>query len=109
MLLARAWVAQAGADKKERKSILDLAKLLDKRIRVKFHGGREIEGVLKGFDALLNLVVDEAQEYLRGERQPGRRGRLWRPALTGGAGRGARSEQTRRTRTTCWTRCACSG
>ena len=36
-------------------------------MRVKFNGGREAIGVLKGYDALLNLVLDGATEYLKGE------------------------------------------
>jgi U6 snRNA-associated Sm-like protein LSm7 len=35
-------------------------------IRVKFSGGREAAGVLKGYDPLLNLVLDDTTEYLRG-------------------------------------------
>ena len=37
-----------GGDKKKKETILDLAKYLDKKIRVKFSGGREASGVLKG-------------------------------------------------------------
>jgi len=48
-----------------KKNILDLNKYLNQSIRVKFTGGREVIGVLKGFDTLLNLVVDEAKEMLR--------------------------------------------
>jgi U6 snRNA-associated Sm-like protein LSm7 len=33
-------------------------------------------GVLKGYDQLLNLVLDEAVEFLRGVREKARRGRL---------------------------------
>ena len=42
---------------------------LNKRVRVKFHGGREVVGVLKGFDPLVNLVLDETVEFLRGARR----------------------------------------
>ena len=42
------------------------APYLEKRMRVKFNGGREASGVLKGYDALLNLVLDGATEYLKG-------------------------------------------
>ena len=35
-------------DKKKKETILDLSKYLDKKIRVKFSGGREASGVLKG-------------------------------------------------------------
>jgi U6 snRNA-associated Sm-like protein LSm7 len=36
---------------------------------VKFQGGREVVGNLKGFDQLVNLVLDDCVEYLRGERE----------------------------------------
>jgi U6 snRNA-associated Sm-like protein LSm7 len=53
------------ANKKE--SAVDLAKFIDKGVRVKLAGGREVSGVLKGYDQLLNIVLDEGVEYLRGE------------------------------------------
>lgn len=49
----------------KKESALDLAKFVDKGIRVKLAGGREVAGVLKGYDQLLNLVLDDAVEYLR--------------------------------------------
>lgn len=59
--------AQGGDNKEKRRkeSILDLSKYLEKTIRVKFAGGREAAGVLKGYDPLLNLVLDNTTEYLR--------------------------------------------
>jgi len=36
---------------------------------VKFTGGREVTGILKGFDQLLNLVLDEVEESVL-EPQP---------------------------------------
>lgn len=53
-------------EKKRKESILDLSKYLEKQIRVKFAGGREASGILKGYDPLLNLVLDSTTEYLRG-------------------------------------------
>lgn len=32
---------------------------------MKFAGGREASGILKGYDPLLNLVLDNTLEYLR--------------------------------------------
>ncbi|XP_019880404.1 U6 snRNA-associated Sm-like protein LSm7 [Aethina tumida] len=52
-------------EKKRKESILDLSKYLEKTIRVKFAGGREASGILKGYDPLLNLVLDNTIEYLR--------------------------------------------
>merc|ERR1739841_497389 len=45
--------------------ILALAKYGDTQVRVKFAGGREVTGTLKGYDALLNLVLDEVEEDIR--------------------------------------------
>ena len=53
-----------------KKSVLDMGKYLDKSVRVKFTGGREVVGVLKGYDALLNLVLDECKEYLKDPDDP---------------------------------------
>jgi U6 snRNA-associated Sm-like protein LSm7 len=53
----------AGGYKKE--SILELAKLVDSKVRVKCLGGRELRGILRGYDDLVNLVVDECDEFLR--------------------------------------------
>ncbi|CAB4391817.1 U6 snRNA-associated Sm-like protein LSm7 [Rhizophagus irregularis] len=51
--------------KPKKESILDLSKYMDKKIRVKFNGGREVIGSLKGHDLLLNLVLDDTEEFLR--------------------------------------------
>ncbi|XP_075831533.1 U6 snRNA-associated Sm-like protein LSm7 isoform X1 [Microtus pennsylvanicus] len=56
---------QQDKEKKKKESILDLSKYIDKTIRVKFQGGREASGILKGFDPLLNLVLDGTIEYMR--------------------------------------------
>jgi len=52
-------------DKPKREAILDLSKYVNERIRVKFTGGREVTGVLKGYDQLLNLVLDEVEEDIQ--------------------------------------------
>ncbi|XP_043270813.1 U6 snRNA-associated Sm-like protein LSm7 [Venturia canescens] len=57
-------------EKKRKESILDLSKYLEKNIRVKFAGGRETAGILKGYDPLLNLVLDNTTEYLRDPDDP---------------------------------------
>ncbi|KAM0415922.1 hypothetical protein ACHAPT_013133 [Fusarium lateritium] len=60
--------AGAGAHDRERakkENILDLAKYMDKQINVKFNGGREVKGTLKGYDALMNLVLDDVHEVVR--------------------------------------------
>lgn len=61
---------KGGGEKRRKESILDLSKYLEKQIRVKFAGGREAAGVLKGYDPLLNLVLDNTTEYLRDSDEP---------------------------------------
>ena len=51
----------------EREAVVDFAKYLDQRVRVRVQGGRELEGVLRGYDKLDNLVLEETIEYLRGK------------------------------------------
>jgi len=81
---------QPTMDKPKREAILDLSKYVNERIRVKFTGGREgthlylytyitigligfvaftfsVNGILKGYDQLLNLVLDEVEEDIQGE------------------------------------------
>lgn len=49
------------------KVILDLSRYSDKSVIVRMAGGRQVRGTLKGWDPLLNLVLDDACEYLRGK------------------------------------------
>ncbi|CAM9982836.1 unnamed protein product, partial [Choristocarpus tenellus] len=51
-------------------AVLDLNKYLDQGVRVKLQGGREVHGVLKGFDQLVNIVLDECIEYIRDPSDP---------------------------------------
>ncbi len=44
-----------------------MAPHVDKKIRVKFVGGREVIGILKGADPICNLVLDDTIEILRGK------------------------------------------
>lgn len=37
---------------------------------MKFVGGREVVGILKGADPVCNLVLDETVEYLRDAKDP---------------------------------------
>ncbi|KMZ64215.1 U6 snRNA-associated Sm-like protein LSm7 [Zostera marina] len=53
-----------------KETVLDLAKFIDKGVQVKLTGGRQVIGNLKGYDQLLNLVLDEAVEYLRDPDDP---------------------------------------
>eukprot|EP00210_Caulerpa_lentillifera_P006261 g5980.t1 len=54
----------------KKESAIDLSKLIDKGVHVKLTGGREVTGVLKGYDQLMNLVVDDAIEALRDSEDP---------------------------------------
>ncbi|KFA45819.1 hypothetical protein S40293_08980 [Stachybotrys chartarum IBT 40293] len=62
--------AAGDREKSKKENILDLAKYMDKQITVKFNGGREVRGTLKGYDALMNLVLDDVQEVMRGQSLP---------------------------------------
>ncbi|CEP61841.1 Sm-like protein LSM7 LALA0_S04e01926g [Lachancea lanzarotensis] len=49
----------------KREPIVNLSKYADTQIRIKLMGGRFVVGTLKGFDQLMNLVLDETVEHLR--------------------------------------------
>ncbi|KAJ5131201.1 Ribonucleoprotein LSM domain eukaryotic/archaea-type [Penicillium bovifimosum] len=57
----------APQEKPKKENILDLNKYIDKEVQVKFNGGREVTGVLKGYDQLMNLVLDDVKETMRDE------------------------------------------
>lgn len=38
---------------------------MDKRMSLKLNGGRQVEGILRGFDPFMNVVIDEAIEICR--------------------------------------------
>ncbi|KAA8651662.1 hypothetical protein EYZ11_003909 [Aspergillus tanneri] len=56
---------QQQQEKPKKENILDLTKYMDKEVRVKFNGGREVTGLLKGYDQLMNLVLDDVKESMR--------------------------------------------
>ncbi|KAJ9638402.1 U6 snRNP-associated protein Lsm7 [Coniosporium tulheliwenetii] len=47
------------AERPKKENILDLGKYVDKQITVKFNGGG------KGYDQLMNLVLDDVKEVMR--------------------------------------------
>ncbi|EMC92409.1 hypothetical protein BAUCODRAFT_287708 [Baudoinia panamericana UAMH 10762] len=57
--------SQAQSADRKKENILDLTKYMDKDITVKFNGGREVTGLLKGYDQLMNLVLDNVKEITR--------------------------------------------
>ena len=50
----------------QRESLIKLQSWVDKEIRVRFSGGRQITGVLRGYDNSNNMIVDDTVEYVRG-------------------------------------------
>merc|ERR1712216_244588 len=42
----------------------DLKKYMDKRLQIKLNGNRTVQGVLRGFDQFMNLVLDETMEIV---------------------------------------------
>ncbi|XP_032807428.1 U6 snRNA-associated Sm-like protein LSm7 isoform X2 [Petromyzon marinus] len=62
--------ARLNSNVKKGEAILDLTKYINKGVHVRFFGGRAVSGVLKGFDHLVNLVLDGATEYLRDAEEP---------------------------------------
>lgn len=53
------------ANRSDKEAVVDFAKYADQRVRVRFQGGREVDGLLKGYDKLDNLVLDDSIEFLR--------------------------------------------
>lgn len=43
----------------------ELNRFLNKRVRVRLQGGREVIGLLKGFDAVVNIVLEDTYETIR--------------------------------------------
>ncbi|XP_028206375.1 U6 snRNA-associated Sm-like protein LSm7 [Glycine soja] len=50
--------------------VLDLAKFGDKGVQVKLTSGRQVTGTLKGYDQLLNLILDEVVDFLKDPDDP---------------------------------------
>ncbi|CAH8544845.1 unnamed protein product [Schistosoma guineensis] len=47
----------------------ELKKYLDKRLRLKLNANREVVGILRGFDAFMNIVVSDAYEVTKDGNQ----------------------------------------
>eukprot|EP01096_Ripella_sp_DP13-Kostka_P011584 TRINITY_DN4704_c0_g1_i1.p1 TRINITY_DN4704_c0_g1~~TRINITY_DN4704_c0_g1_i1.p1 ORF type:complete len:133 (+),score=60.61 TRINITY_DN4704_c0_g1_i1:38-400(+) len=62
-------MASGGGKAKE--NVIDLQRLMNQKVMIKFNGGREVVGVLKGFDPTLNVVIDDTIEYLRLDEDDG--------------------------------------
>ncbi|PVU97309.1 hypothetical protein BB561_000621 [Smittium simulii] len=57
--------------KKPRTVAIDLSKYIDKKVNVRFEGGREVSGILKGYDQLQNMVLDETLELVQLQNEDG--------------------------------------
>uniref|UniRef100_A0A3Q2HTG8 Small nuclear ribonucleoprotein G n=1 Tax=Equus caballus TaxID=9796 RepID=A0A3Q2HTG8_HORSE len=47
----------------------ELKKFMDKKLSLKLHGGRHVQGILWGFDPFVNLVIDECVEMTTSGQQ----------------------------------------
>ncbi|KAF1944119.1 LSM-domain-containing protein [Clathrospora elynae] len=47
----------------------ELKKYLEKRVLVQLNGSRKVQGILRGYDVYLNVVLDEAVELKAGGEQ----------------------------------------
>jgi U6 snRNA-associated Sm-like protein LSm7 len=56
-----------GFASQKKDSSIELQKMMDSMVLVKCIGGRELKGILRGFDDLVNLVIDDSEEYIRGK------------------------------------------
>lgn len=42
---------------------------MDKKLSLKLNGGRQVSGILRGFDPFMNVVIDESVEHCKDGRQ----------------------------------------
>eukprot|EP01125_Pyxidicula_operculata_P001811 TRINITY_DN11656_c0_g1_i1.p1 TRINITY_DN11656_c0_g1~~TRINITY_DN11656_c0_g1_i1.p1 ORF type:complete len:127 (+),score=18.74 TRINITY_DN11656_c0_g1_i1:44-382(+) len=55
---------------KKKESILNLNPYINKEVIVKFNGGRQVKGILRGYDTLVNMVLEDTIEYIRSPNDP---------------------------------------
>ncbi|KAM5235445.1 small nuclear ribonucleoprotein G-like [Ctenodactylus gundi] len=48
----------------------ELKQFMDKKLSLKLNGGRHVQGLLRGFDPFVNLVIDERVEMAASGQQP---------------------------------------
>ena len=53
-----------------RPSVIDLDRLIGQTVRVKFTGGREMTGTLRGHDPVPNLLLEDTIEWVRNATDP---------------------------------------
>ncbi|KAF2319446.1 hypothetical protein GH714_015883 [Hevea brasiliensis] len=69
-LLKRKVLRYSCEDVREERNGVGFGKICGQGCPSQAHGGRQVTGTLKGYDQLLNLVLDEAIEYLRDPDDP---------------------------------------
>ncbi|XP_044767761.1 small nuclear ribonucleoprotein G-like [Neomonachus schauinslandi] len=47
----------------------ELKNFMDKKLSLKLNGGRHVQGILRGFDLFMHLVIDECVEMATGGQQ----------------------------------------
>ncbi|XP_054268307.1 probable small nuclear ribonucleoprotein G isoform X2 [Macrosteles quadrilineatus] len=47
----------------------ELKKFMDKKLSIKLNAGRHVEGILRGFDPFMNVVLDETIEIKKDNTQ----------------------------------------
>jgi len=47
----------------------ELKKFMDKKVDLKLNGGRSIQGILRGFDPFMNLVIDDGVGKRKGGQE----------------------------------------
>jgi small nuclear ribonucleoprotein G len=47
----------------------ELIKFMDKKLSLKFNGGRHVQGILRGCDPFMNLAIDECVETVASGQQ----------------------------------------
>ena len=54
--------------KVKKTNIYDLSNYLDKKVSIIFAGGRKIKGILKSYDTLENMILDEVEEIFPNDK-----------------------------------------
>ncbi|KAL0221324.1 hypothetical protein RCL1_001178 [Eukaryota sp. TZLM3-RCL] len=54
----------------QRKDIIDMSKFINRPVHIRLSGGRTVTGIVKGYDALLNTVLDNMIELLHDPENP---------------------------------------
>jgi len=47
----------------------DLTKYMDKKLAIKLNAGRNVTGILRGFDQFMNLVLEDTMEIVSAAQQ----------------------------------------